>query len=111
MEALRISITVAYLFVTLWFSINWLNFFKRVLSLSVEDSFLSFVILFIVTVLWPFVVPISLLKHLKARIQLSSVLLFSLAIVVVSLITIFGIAAFNKSVPQAFFYLFPDNHL
>lgn len=111
MGTIQIAIVFAYLVVTLGFSMNWLKFFKRVSGQSVEDSFLSLVIFFIATVLWPLVVPISFFEHLKARkLQLSSVLPLSLAIVVVSLITVSGISAFNKAVPQTFFYFFPGNH-
>ena len=112
MEPLQVSLIAAYLLlVSFYFFSNWLKFFNRN-SLSVEDSFLSFVILVIVTMLWPFVVPISLLQLLTARKpQFSSIVPVVLAIVVVSLITLSGLAAFGTAVPQTLFYIFPGNDL
>ena len=111
METLQVASIAAYLFVSFYFFINWLKFFNRI-RLSVEDSFLSFVILVIVTMLWPFVVPMSLMQLLTARKpQFSSIVPVVLAIVVVSLITLSGLAAFSTAVPQTLFYLFPSNHL
>ena len=111
MEPLQVALIAAYLFVSFYFFINWLKFFNRI-RLSVEDSFLAFVILFIASILWPFVVPISFLEHLKAqKLQLSSVLPLVLMVVVISLITLSGIAAFNETVPQKFLYFFLGNHL
>ena len=111
MEPLQVALIAAYLLVSFYFFSNWLKFFNRI-SLSVEDSFLSFVILVIVTMLWPFVIPIFLLQLLTARKpQFSAMLPVVLAIVVVSLITLSGLAAFGTAVPQALFYLFPGNHL
>ena len=111
MEPLQVALIAAYLFVSFYFFINWLKFFNRI-RLSVEDSFLSFVILVIVTMLWPFIVPMSLMQLLTARTpQFSSIVPVVLAIVVVSLITLSGLAAFSTAVPQTLFYLFPNNHL
>lgn len=111
MEPLQVALIAAYLFVSCYFFINWLKFFNRI-RLSVEDSFLSFVILVIVTMLWPLVVPMFLMQLLTARKpQFSSIVPVVLAIVVVSLITLSGLAAFSTAVPQTLFYLFPNNHL
>ena len=111
METLQVASIAAYLFVSFYFFINWLKFFNRI-RLSVEDSFLSFVIFVIVIMLWPFVVPMSLMQLLTARKpQFSSMVPVVLAIVVVSLITLSGLAAFSTAVPQTLFYLFPNNHL
>ena len=111
METLQFASIAAYLVVSFYFFINWLKFFNRI-RLSVEDSFLSFVIFVIVIMLWPFVVPMSLMQLLTARTpQFSSIVPVVLAIVVVSLITLSGLAAFSTAVPQTLFYLFPSNHL
>lgn len=67
MELLRIDLVVAYLLITLYFFNNWLKFFNRSLLLSVEDRFLSVVVLILVTILWPFVIPVFFLKLLKNR--------------------------------------------
>jgi hypothetical protein len=94
-ETLKIAFLVPYLFLTLYFFTNWLKFFKGKLTWSVEDSFLAFIILVIATILWPFVVPVSLLEQLKAqKPQLSIMLVVVLAIVVVSLIALSGLAGF-----------------
>ena len=111
MEPLQVALIAAYLFVSFYFFINWLKFFNRI-RLSVEDSFLSFVIFVIVIMLWPFVVPMSLMQLLTARQpQFSSMVPVVLAIVVVSLITLSGLAAFTTAIPQTLFYLFPNNRL
>ena len=112
MEPLQVALVAAYLLVSSHFFINWLKFFNRSRRLSVEDSFLSVVILVITTILWPFIIPISLLELLKARkLEFSSMMPVVLAIVVFSLITLSGLAAFGTAVPQALFYLFPGNQL
>lgn len=112
METLQITLIIAYLIVSSYFFMNWVKFFKQNRSLSVEDSFLSFVLLVIVTVLWPFVVPISFLKTLRTRkLEFSRMLPVVLAVVVVSLITLSGLAVFGGAMPQAFFYIFPGKHV
>ncbi len=58
MELLKTFLIVLYVSLTFRFFLNWLKTFNCIPISSVEDSFLSIVILFIVTVLWPFVVPI-----------------------------------------------------
>lgn len=112
MENLRISLLSAYLIVSCYFFTNWFKFFKKHLNYSVEDSFLAIVILVIATVLWPFAVTISLLEILTfQKPKLSSMVAIFLGIVMVSLITLSGLAAFGEAVPQAFFYMFPSNEL
>lgn len=96
---LQFTLVVCYLTGTFYFFINWLRFFKRKKRLSPEDVFLSLVILFISTILWPFVVPISLMELFKApKLQLSSMMPVALAIVVVSLFTLSGLATFGFKV-------------
>ena len=75
MELLQINLISAYLLITSYFFINWLKFFNSSSSLSIEDKFLSVVVLVIATILWPFVVPISLLKLIQNReFQLNSIM-------------------------------------
>ncbi len=112
MENWRISLISAYLIGSCYFISNWFKFFKKNLNSSVEDSFLAIVILVIATVLWPFAVPISLLEILTLpRHKLSSRLAIFLGIVVVSLITLSGLAAFGEAVPQGFFSMFSSNEI
>ena len=112
MKILITALVVAYLLITSCFFINWLKFFKRNRRLSPDEMFLSLVVLVISTILWPLVVPISSLEHLKAqKLQLSSMMNIVLAMFVVSLLTISGLAAFGSALPQAFSDLFPGSHL
>lgn len=60
---------IACLSTTFYFFINWLRFCNRTPSSSVEDRFLAVVILVVATILWPVVIPISLIAILKARVQ------------------------------------------
>lgn len=62
------AVITAYLLISFYFFINWLKFFNHAPSWSIEDRFLSVVILIVATILWPFVVPISFIDELlKAR--------------------------------------------
>lgn len=100
MEHLEISLLGAYLIGSCYFFTNWFKFFKKHLNSSIEDSFLAIVILVIATVLWPFAVPISLLEILTfQKLKLSSRLAIFLGIIMVSLITLSGLAAFGEAVP------------
>ena len=67
MELLQINLIIAYLLITFYFFINWLKFFYSSFPWSIEDKFLSVVVLVIATILWPFVVPISLLELVQNR--------------------------------------------
>lgn len=112
MENLRISLLSVYLIGSCYFFINWFKFFKKNLNSSVEDSFLAIVILIIATVLWPFAVPTYLMEILTfPQSKLSGRLAILLGIVMVTLITLSGLAVFGKAVPQAFFYMFASNDL
>ncbi len=64
MGILLITLVSLYLIKTCHFVINWLKFFSPC-HLSVEDRLLSMIILFIATILWPFVIPISCLAFLN----------------------------------------------
>lgn len=66
MELIQTALVIAYLLITSYFFINWLKFFNQTPSSSVEDRFLSVVVLSIATILWPFVIPISYLEFFKA---------------------------------------------
>ena len=67
MYILQASLLSLYLLLTFSFFINWLKFFKKAPLSSVEDRFLSVIILVIATILWPFVIPINYLIMLKPQ--------------------------------------------
>ena len=67
MYILQTSLLIIYLLLTFSFFLNWLKFFNQASICSVEDWFLSVITLFIATILWPFVIPITFLGTLKAQ--------------------------------------------
>ena len=67
MDILQNNLLIAYLLITFYFFINWLKFFNQASICSVEDWSLSVITLVIATILWPFVVPITLLEMLKPQ--------------------------------------------
>ncbi|AFY99685.1 hypothetical protein Cal6303_0613 [Calothrix sp. PCC 6303] len=86
MNKFQMIMVVSYLLMTSYFFLNWLRFSLRHPSYSVEDTFLSFVMLCVTTVFWPFVVPASLLEIFKTRrLQLETVAPVLAAVVAVSL--------------------------
>jgi hypothetical protein len=64
---IQLVMVVSYIAMTIYFFINWINFSLRRLNSSPEDTFLSFVIFCISTILWPLIIPMSLLQILKTR--------------------------------------------
>jgi hypothetical protein len=64
---IQLVILISYLVMTANFMINWIRFSVRRQSYSPEDTFLSFVIFCITTILWPLVIPMSLFQILKTR--------------------------------------------
>ncbi|NMG18767.1 hypothetical protein DP116_04620 [Brasilonema bromeliae SPC951] len=67
MNKVHLAFLINYLLMTGYFFINWLRFCRSHPSYSPEEKFLSNVILFITTVLWPIIVPMSFLKILTTR--------------------------------------------
>ncbi|ARV59250.1 hypothetical protein BZZ01_11985 [Nostocales cyanobacterium HT-58-2] len=67
MSKMQLTLVITYLMMTVYFFTNWLRFVLRHPSSSPEDKFLSFVMFFISTVLWPIVVPMSFVEILKTR--------------------------------------------
>lgn len=67
MEEIKAALLATYLIVSCYFSINWLRFCKRSPQSSVEDGFLSFVVLVVTTTLWPLVIPIFVSELLKPK--------------------------------------------
>ena len=91
MDPLLTILVFGYLLISSYFFTNWLNFLQKKPRFSPEEMLLSLVILVIVTILWPFVVPIYCLELLKTRnIEFSSILPILLAIFLVSLLTYLG---------------------
>lgn len=90
MELLQTALVIAYLLITSYFFINWLEFFNQTPSSSVEDRFLSVVVLVIATILWPFVIPISYLEFFKAGKSQNKVMPVVLAISLISLLLYLG---------------------
>lgn len=87
-ERIVFALIIVYLLITCYFFINWLIFSKQINSSSVEDGFLSFVILVISTLLWPVAIPISAIEILKTRkVESSDVITLTLAMFVVMLVT------------------------
>lgn len=90
MELLQTALVIAYLLITSYFFINWLEFFNQTPSSSVEDRFLSVVVLVIATILWPFVIPISYLEFFQAGKSQFKVMPVVLAISLISLLLYLG---------------------
>ena len=67
MNKIQLVIVISYLLMTSYFLINWLGFSSRHRSSSPGDTFLSFVMFCITTILWPLVIPMSLFQILKTR--------------------------------------------
>ncbi len=67
MNKTELIMVISYLLVTFCFFFNWIIFSLRHPSSSPEDTFLSFVMYCITTILWPLIIPISLLEIIKKR--------------------------------------------
>jgi hypothetical protein len=70
----QMVMVVSYILMTSYFFLNWMRFSLRHPSSSVEDTFLSFVMLCVTTIFWPLVVPAAVLEILKTkRLELGTV--------------------------------------
>lgn len=67
MNKTELIMVISYVLVTFCFFFNWIIFALRHPSSSVEDTFLSFVMCCITTILWPLIIPISVIEILKKR--------------------------------------------
>nr|WP_026082677.1 hypothetical protein [Mastigocladopsis repens] len=67
MNKMQLALVISYLLMTGYFFITWLRFSLRHPSASPEDTFLSFVLFLITTVLWPIVLPLSFVEILRTR--------------------------------------------
>jgi hypothetical protein len=66
-QKIELALVISYLLMTCYFFSRWLRFSLRHPSSSPEDKFLSLVMFFISTALWPLLFPISCLKIIKRR--------------------------------------------
>lgn len=57
---------IIYLLISLYFANNWLKFFKSSSTPTPENSFLSLIILIIITISWPLVLPLYLITSLSS---------------------------------------------
>jgi hypothetical protein len=64
---IQLAMVCSYLIMTSYFFINWISFSLRRPNSSPEDSFLSFVMFCISTILWPLIIPMSLFQIFKTR--------------------------------------------
>jgi hypothetical protein len=64
---IQLAFVISYALITGYFFVNWIKFSLRHPSNSPEDKFLSFVMFIISTILWPLVIPMSLIEILKTR--------------------------------------------
>lgn len=67
MHKIQLALVISYVLMTCYFGCNWLIFCLRHPHSSPEEKFLSSVMLFISTALWPLLLPISCVKIFKAR--------------------------------------------
>lgn len=87
---------ISYLLITLHFLVNWLKFSRRKPMSSLEDRFLSLIILVIVVIGWPLMVPISIMQGRSKieELQLGNIMPVAIGIFAASLLTISGVVAF-----------------
>ena len=67
MNQIQLVFVISHGLITCYFFVNWIRFSLSHPSSSPEDKFLSFVMFVISTILWPLVIPMSLIKILKTR--------------------------------------------
>ncbi len=67
MHKIQLALVISYLLMTCYFFTNWLRFTLRHPSSSPEDKFLSVVMFFISTALWPVLLPLNCLQMIKTR--------------------------------------------
>ncbi len=67
--------------------------------MSPEETFLSLIVFLVLTVFWPLTIPISSIQALKQnKLKLANVMPLIVVLVLVSLLTISGLAAFTEGV-------------
>lgn len=67
--------------------------------MSPEETFLSLIVLLILTIFWPLTIPISSIQALKQnKLKLVNVMPLIVVVVLVSLLAVSGLAAFTEGV-------------
>ncbi|MFQ4141472.1 hypothetical protein [Chlorogloeopsis sp. ULAP02] len=67
MDRIQLALVVSYLVTTGYFSLTYLRFSLRHPTCSPEESFLSLVMFVLTTILWPLLIPISLVQTFKLK--------------------------------------------
>ena len=67
MHKIQLALVISYVLMTCYFGCNWLRFSLRHPSSSPEEKFLSSLMFFISTALWPLLLPLSCLQMFKGR--------------------------------------------
>jgi len=112
MTTIQFTFLAAYLLPSSMFLTNWLKFFKKKHNLSPEESFLSFILLLIATILWPLTIPHYCLEFLQAKIpkrQIGYVMPAILVIVMVGVLTVSSFAMSKKIVANELIHFLPDS--
>lgn len=114
MTSNHFTFLATYLLPSSIFLTNWLKFFKQKNNLSPEESFLSFILLLIATILWPLTIPHYCLKFLQTKIpkrQIGYVMPAILVVVMVGVLTVSSFAMSKKIVAHGLIHVFPDSSL
>ena len=69
-ERIEVVLLSIYILISCYFLIKWLRFHSRIPKSSLEDGFLSFVVLVVTTILWPLAIPLFVWKLLKPKLSL-----------------------------------------
>lgn len=114
MTTIQFTFLATYLLPSSIFLNNWVKFFKQKNNLSPEESFLSFTLLLITTILWPLLIPYHCLEFLKAKMpkrQLGYVMPAIFLVVTVGVLTVSSFAMSKKIIAQGLIHILPDASL
>jgi len=93
------TLTIVYLSFSCYLVIDSLKLFKKGNLMSPEETFLSLIVLLVLTVFWPLTIPISSIQALKQnKLKLANVMPLIVVLVLVSLLTVSGLAAITEGV-------------
>jgi hypothetical protein len=93
------TLTIIYLSFSGYLVIDCLKLFKKGNSMSPEETFLSLIVFLVLTVFWPLTIPISSIQALKQnKLKLANVMPLIVVLVLVSLLTVSGLAAITEGV-------------
>lgn len=111
MTTIQFTFLAAYLLPSSIFLSNWLKFFNQKRNLSIEEGFLSCVLLLISTILWPLIIPYYCLEFLKARMpkrQLGYVMPAVLVVVTIGVLTVSSFATSKRIIAEGLIHILPD---